>query len=397
MVFGKKQTRHHADGELHLDRPLHPPVETSSFFQKLHHGLSKNNGRGYFYIALLLIVFTGASLFFMLTQYKDPPLANTTPIRSAKKIATPTFYSPLTGLQVADDATTKRTVTAIMIENSPDARPQSGLKDAGVVYEAIAEGGITRFMAVYQEAQPGLIGPVRSVRPYYIDWAAPYDASIAHIGGSYNALNEVRNGQYRDIDQFFNSGAYYRATDRYAPHNVYTTFARLNALNTAKGFLVSGFNGFPRVAAAKDQPVKSKNKPAVPSGLASANNIQVNISSALYNSAYSYDTPNKTYIRSEGGKPHLDREGGQIVPKVVIVIKVPTTIGFEDGYREQMQTIGTGEGYIFQNGTVQGIAWNKADKKAQLRFLDSAGKDVPLERGQTWITAIPTDKAVAWQ
>ena len=117
-----------------------------------------------------------------------------------------------------------------MIENSPDARPQSGIKQAGVVYEAIAEGGITRFLALYQEAKPGLIGPVRSVRMYYVDWAAPYNASIAHIGGSAAALAEVRNGNYRDIDQFFNSGSYWRAIA--TPRTMYTPTLSASTLST---------------------------------------------------------------------------------------------------------------------------------------------------------------------
>ena len=77
-------------------------------------------------------------------------------------------------------------------------------KHAEVVYEAIAEGGITRFEAFYQQNKPQLIGPVRSVRPYYIDWAVPYQPSFAHVGGSAVALKEIRNGKYRDLDQFFN-------------------------------------------------------------------------------------------------------------------------------------------------------------------------------------------------
>src|SRR5690606_11343443 len=148
--------------------------------------------------------------------------------------------------EVKNKEATTQEVTAIMIENSPDARPQSGLKESGVVFEAIAEGGITRFQVLYQEDKPQLIGPVRSLRPYFVEWAAPFDASIAHIGGSYNALQEVRNGQYKDIDQFFNGDTYWRSTDRYAPHNVYTNFKNLDALNTKKGFTVSKFDGFPR-------------------------------------------------------------------------------------------------------------------------------------------------------
>lgn len=403
MFLRKKQTRQHADGELHLGSADADKFAFASqsqklpWFKRVHQFLSKKKGLGYFCIALLLIVTTGVGLLIMLAQYKEPKIPIITTIVKKKVPEPKKFYSPLTGNEVADEAATKRAVTAIMLENSPDARPQSGLKDSGVVYEAIAEGGITRFLAIYQEQQPGLIGPVRSVRPYYIDWAAPYDASIAHIGGSYNALQEVRNGQYRDIDQFFNAGAYYRASDRYAPHNVYTTFERLNALNAAKGYTTSTFTGFVRAEIPNKTTPKPKVKTPVPPALATANTIQVNISSGLYNSSYTYDGTNKFYVRNQAGGAHTDREAGQITPKVVIVIKVPTVLGFEDGYREQMQTIGSGEGYVFQNGTVQGVSWNKADKKTQLRFLDAAGKDVPLERGQTWITAIGTDRTVTWQ
>ena len=98
------------------------------------------------------------------------------------------YYSLLTGEEVKDEAATKQAVTAIMIENSPDARPQSGVKQAGIVYEAIAEGGITRFLTLHQQDKPQMIGPVRSLRMYYVDWLAPYNASIAHVGGSAAAL-----------------------------------------------------------------------------------------------------------------------------------------------------------------------------------------------------------------
>lgn len=353
----------------------------------LHQLLHDNRGVRYFVVAVALIIAIGLGLLAMLAQYKDPIIYN---IPFVVKKPVPKFYSPLTGVEVADETTTKRVVTAIMIENSPDARPQSGLKQAGVVYEAIAEGGITRFLALYQESQPGLIGPVRSLRPYYIDWLAPYNPSVAHIGGSYNALQEIRNGQYRDIDQFFNAKAYWRASDRYAPHNVYTNFERLNALNSEKGYLESTVAPLERAdPIAKPSP----QKPPLPV----ANAVQVSISSSLYDSSYTYDTTTKLYTRSQAGAPHLDREDGQIAPRVVVVIKVPTTRGFEDGYREQMQTTGSGEGYIFQNGTAETVTWQKPGKSDQLKLTNTAGKAVKLERGQTWITAIPTNKGVTWQ
>jgi hypothetical protein len=291
----------------------------------------------------------------------------------------PKYYSPLTGNEVKSEAVTKQAVTGIMIENSPDARPQSGLKNSGVIFEAIAEGGITRFLVLYQEQKPQLIGPVRSVRMYYVDWVAAFNASVAHIGGSSQALKEVRNGKYRDIDQFFNSEAYWRATDRYAPHNVYTSFKRLDALNKAKGYTTSSFTGFTR----KDSDENSTKTPAT--------TIDVTISSALYNSHYKYDAKNGYYNRSQGGAAHKDRESGQIRPKVVIVMKIAEKLVFEDGYRQQLTTIGKGTAYIFQQGTVQKVTWSKKAKTEQIKFTDAEGKDVPLVRGQTWLTAVPSD------
>lgn len=294
-------------------------------------------------------------------------------------------YSLLTGEEVKDEAATKQAVTAIMIENSPDARPQSGVKQAGIVYEAIAEGGITRFLTLHQQDKPQMIGPVRSLRMYYVDWLAPYNASIAHVGGSAAALKEIRSGGYRDIDQFFNGSYYWRATDRYAPHNVYTTFTKLDALNASKGYLESTFPGFSRI---DGKPSKTPN----------ATSIAINISGPLYNTSYTYETATNRYIRSLGGKPHIDREDGQITPSVVIALKTDMVRVLEDGYRESITTIGTGAATIFQNGTVQEVTWHKPDRKTPITFTDANGKDVPLVRGQTWISAVPNKGgSVAWQ
>lgn len=230
-----------------------------------------------------------------------------------------------------------------------------------------------------------MIGPVRSLRLYYVDWLAPYNASVAHVGGSLFALREVRNGKYRDIDQFFNGAYYWRATDRYAPHNVYTSFAKLDALNAAKGYTSSTFTGFPR---ADGKPAKKPD----------ANSIAINFGGALYNTAYTYDKTTNTYVRSVGGAPHIDREDGQITPTVVIAMKVEMSRVFEDGYREDIKSVGSGPAYIFQNGTVDGVTWTKPSREGGITFTNAQGKEVALNRGQTWISAIPTSTGgVSWQ
>jgi hypothetical protein len=341
------------------------------------------------FIVAGFILICGAATATYFLVYKQPVKTPAAPNVVVKPAALPPapvkYYSPLTGSLVADQAATTAPVTAIMIENSPDARPQSGIKNSGVVFEAIAEGGITRFMVLYQQEKPGLIGPVRSVRLYDLDWLSAFNAGIGHVGGSLAGLNEVRNGTYRDLDQFFNSASYYRAADRYAPHNVYTTFTRLDALNAAKGYTSSSFTGFTRTDAA-------------PAATPTATKINVTISSALYNSTYTYDKTTNTYLRSQAGAPHLDRESGQIAPSVVVAIRVNESTVLQDGYREVIGTIGSGAATIFQNGTATPVTWHKTSKASQITFTDATGADVPLVRGQTWIAAVPNGNGnVSWQ
>ncbi|MEI7539243.1 MAG: DUF3048 domain-containing protein [Candidatus Saccharibacteria bacterium] len=337
----------------------------------------------------VVIICVGGLTAFLILSHKPntatKKVANKTIVKTTPKPEPVKYYSPLTGSLVASEAATQQTVTGVMIENSPDARPQSGLKDSGVVFEAIAEGGITRFLVLYQSEKPQMIGPVRSLRLYDVDWLAAFGAGIAHVGGSAAALSEVRNGNYHDLDQFFNPGSFWRSTDRWAPHNVYTSFEKLDALNAAKGYTTANFTGFSRVD-------------GKPSATPNATNINIVISSYLYNSTYAYDKATNTYARSQAGEAHLDRESGQITPSVVIAMRVDETTVLEDGYRETINTIGSGNATIFQNGIATSAVWHKSSKTSQITFTDANGQNIPLVRGQTWIAAVPNDGGdVTWQ
>ncbi len=363
--------------------PRQSPIKR--FFVRLLAGVRSHPVRTYLLAGFGLVLAGGlVTLIFFWQQPKEVETTANKP-KAAKVTPKPKYYSPLTGEQVADEKARIKPVTAIMLENSPAARPQSGLKDAEIVYEAVAEGGITRFLALYQQRQPDLIGPVRSLRMYYLNWATPYDASIAHIGGSYNALKKVRGGGYRDIDQFFNSKYYWRATDRYAPHNVYTSFSKLSQLNALKGYTSSQPIGFER---ADDKKTSTQD----------ATSISLKISGPLYNSTYQYDPATKLYARSEGGAPHIDREAGQITAKVVIALRVDMSKVMEDGYRENITTTGSGNVVIFQNGQAISGTWSKISDSAQITFADANGQPIALARGTTWISAIPNSGGnVSWQ
>ena len=332
-----------------------------------------------------LIAISGAVAFVL--TYRAP-VADTAYHAPAKKAPKPAekYYSHLNGIEVTSKADLSKPVTAIMIENSPDARPHSGLKQAEVVYEAIAEGGITRFLTLFQQHKPQLIGPVRSLRMYYVDWLAPYQASVAHVGGSHASLQEIRGGNYRDIDQFFNGGSYWRANDRRPPHNVYTSFEKLDALNAGKGYKSSQFTSFARADG------KASDKP-------NAVSIDINFSSSWYNTHYDYDKASNTYLRSIGGQASNDREEGRLAPSVVIALHVNETTVMEDGWRQSIVTNGTGTATVFQNGTTAECTWRKNDRFSPLELIDADGKPVALNRGQTWIAAVPNSGGggVSWQ
>lgn len=289
--------------------------------------------------------------------------------------------SPLTGIEVSPELA-ERPVTAVVIENSPDARPQSSLHKAGLIFEAIAEGGITRFVAFYQEERPELIGPVRSLRPYFIDWVLAFDAGIAHVGGSQQALQEIRDVNGRDLDQFSNGSSFYRSTDRFAPHNVYTTSDLLDGLMQSKGYTSSTFDALPR-------------KEDSPAEIPAATNITLNISSPLYNPVYTYEQASNSYLRAQAGEPHIDRETGQqLKPKVVVALKVPHAV--IAGGRLQLDIIGNGEAVVFQDGIATVGTWSKGSRDAQIQLADSAGQPISLNAGQTWISAVPTTQTIEY-
>lgn len=315
--------------------------------------------------------FAAYNLFF---KSKPAPVVQKEVKQDAPKPApAEPIVSKLTGLPITDASINDRPVTAVMIENSPDARPQSGLNQAGVVFEAVAEGGITRFVTFFQDSEPDYIGPVRSVRPYYVQWAAGFDAAIAHVGGSADALKMLRqDGVAKDLDQFFNPGPYHRVSNRFAPHNMYSSVVKLRELQTSKGF-TSKYTGFPR-------------KPEAKAATPAVTSIDFNISGALYNPHYDYDAATNTYKRSLAGKPHIDeRSGQQLAPKVVIALIVPQG---KNGIYTTYQAIGSGQAILFQDGVASPIQWKKTSNSDQIKFTTAEGTPVNLNPGQTWISVI---------
>ncbi|HSX06087.1 MAG TPA: DUF3048 domain-containing protein [Candidatus Saccharimonadales bacterium] len=360
---------------------------------------------------ILIILAFGVGATWTLTHHRRAIVAET-PIKKTihkKQPAPVIYYSNLSGLPITDASLNQKPVTAVMIENSVDARPQSGLSQAGVVFEAVAEGGVTRFMALYQDTTPTNMGPIRSARPYYVQWAMGFDAAYAHVGGSPDALSDIISWGVKDMNQFYNGAYYHRTGDRPAPHNVYTGIDTLNQLEAKKGY-TSTFTGFARK---KEQPYKA---PAAPSTQTSttkkgtpvapaddrtpATSIDFSLSGYTYDPHYSYAAATNSYNRSEAGEAHLDANTNtQLSPKVVIAMVVPESRGALDSsgaYYSDYNPIGSGTAYIFQDGTVTTGQWNKASNSGALTFTDSTGAPLPLNPGQTWISAVTSTSGVKY-
>lgn len=321
-------------------------------------------------LAVVILVFLGgacASAMWILNKQAQP-------LPSATITAPPTeVQSHLTGLMIKPDDQDKQ-VTGVMIENSPDARPQSGLIDAGVVYEAVAEGGITRFLALFQDTESKYLGPVRSVRPYYLDWLVPYDGAIAHVGGAPEALAQIKSQHIKDLDQFANSGAYDRIATRIMPHNVYTGTKRLQQIEKQKKYNKSTFDGFMRDK--KPRPLKT---PKI-------RTINLTLSGPLYDVVYKYNKKNNSYDRYLAGAPHKDEKSGkQISPKVVIAMEINRS---QNGVYSVYAVNAGGKVRVYQNGEMIIGRWKKKNRKSEIQLLDKYNNPIKLAPGKTWITAV---------
>lgn len=339
-----------------------------------------------FLICLIFGFAIGAASYVVYKQYFLKEDLNLGQIISRATPKPETTTNPLDGTEV-DKNLANRHPLAIIIENHPAARPQIGLDKASIIYEAITEGGITRFMAIYGPREADKIGPVRSMRTFFLDWAWEYNAFLGHIGGNIDALDRIPIEGALDLDQFaLGDKAYWREPQagKAIEHTMYTSTSKLYTVAEAKGWNMEGdFTSFKFLDPKKYQSNQNLSQ-----------EITIDFSSTSYQISYEYDTLNNNYRRLLGGSPHKDRNtGNTLAPTNIIIQSVQrahtTTRINEESW--SFTTIGEGKAYVFYGGKQIEATWKKQDLKSRTKFYDRAGKEIKFLPGLFWYEIVPPD------
>jgi hypothetical protein len=287
----------------------------------------------------------------------------------------------------------------VIIENYIDARPQAGLYNADLVYETLAESGITRFLAVFWGKGAEKVGPIRSLRTYLLDWAAEYDdPPIANIGqAGYEPWEEVivPEADARSYIQKYNvksfswygRNVFWRDTDKYNEgiaweHVAYSETETL--WNDAKTL---GWNGPSKITPLKFKRDSAKEQRPLSQTIEIA---FLSLGADTYRVRWEYDKDLNTYLRYLAGAPHEDENNNkQIQAKNVIIQYCAYHQTGDKNGRHYYDTIGSGTVQIFRDGKMQEGTWEKTDRTSRTLFRDSLGKQIKLNRGQIWIEVVP--------
>lgn len=319
------------------------------------------------------------------------------------------IYSSLTGEEISDASLNNSPTYCVQIPNGTDGgRPQAGLGQAAVIFEAIAERGITRFAAVFQNPTVGVIGPIRSLRSYYLDWDTPFDCTVVHAGGSDEALADINRGGQRNLDES-NVYMWRENNSGRAWNNLFTSPANLAQFNETQGYTTSSPKTFPRLTPDEANDIVAERNACAESEdciveVVDTINLQFG-ASQTFNTVYSYDSVTNTYLRFYAtGEPHTSYECPanlpepntktqcgepvHLAPSVVVAMVVSERVD-SDGYHESITTIGTGPATIFQNGQAIEGTWTKSSQSSQIVFRDANGDNIQFTPGQVWIAAIP--------
>jgi hypothetical protein len=327
------------------------------------------------------------------------------PSTSTSPSATPLVYEDLSGIPTTAELAHRYPI-AVMIDDSPAARQQAGLSFASIVWQAPAEGGIPRYMAVFQSGTPPRIGPVRSARLYFVRWAAEWKAVYLHAGGPPPLRSFLAGRQTLVLD--VPGRATSRVAFRIAPHNLYTDGPRLRSFAEQAKRATSAHLAYDPTEPGRLQAFRD----AAPESDRGPDGGTIRVAYASERVSYQYDRSSNTWLRSVDGHEQHDalatanRGGGtigagpRIAPTTVIVMVVPirrsTTIEGPALGRLEADSLGTNTAWVFADGRVTKGTWRKRTATDRTRFFDAAGHEVILPRGQVFIQVVPAASATTF-
>ncbi len=325
-----------------------------------------------FFAVLLAALFL---LKFFWPQDKAALLQNS---ESKKEIK----YAAINGNLVSKEISELRPL-AVMVENHPDARPQSGLGQADIVYEALAEGGITRFLALYQSNEASIIGPVRSAREYYAQIADEWGALFAHVGGSNEVIAQIKSGVYKNLDdanEYYNFDFFPRRKNKPEPHHIFTSTEKLRQLIK--------FHQFSPAANFKPWSFKDDSAAAT----STVSKINLDFSRPGYEVGWEYDAASNSYLRQQYFAPHLDELTGKPISAKTVVIQIVqvTPVPRDPLLSVDIDLISGGRVLVFMDGALIEGVWRK--EAGRTRFFDSSNKEIKFSRGPLWIELVPKEK-----
>lgn len=348
----------------------------------------KNSIKIWIILALIVIVIAGGVLAVKLTKDKkgDEVVKETNGTVDTKE------PEPVKKLKIVNEESKSRPY-AVMINNNHAAWPQCGVQDAYLVYEIIAEGGITRMMALYKDQDTAKIGSVRSSRHYFLDYANENDAIYVHWGASPQAYRKL--GSMDSLDGIALEGSVFfrdRTLKRDYEHTGFTSMEKVKAYSEKQGY------------------TRNTNKDLLLNysvdeiDMANIQNAQattdVNIKYSDYHTtSYEYDEENKVYKRSMSGRANVDLvTGEQYTAKNIIIYKIRnyTINDGENKGRQDLDNIGTGEGYFVTGGYVIPITWEKSSHSEQTVYKYENGEELKVNDGNTFIQICPTNAVISF-
>lgn len=280
---------------------------------------------------------------------------------------------------------------AVMIDNHSGAWPQAGLNKAYMVYEIIVEGGETRLMALFKGQDLDKIGPVRSSRHYFLDYAMENDAIYVHYGWSPEAQSDISKYKVNNINGLTESeSTFWRVKDKAAPHN---------AVTSTKKILASANNHKYNTKSNKESVLSYTPDAVTLEDGINATDITIPYST-LQTVEYKYNAETMRYERYARGKKQTDWETKEMITTKNIIITFAENYELSDGEnkdRQGLKNIGTRDGYYITNGKAIKITCEKKDRTEQTVYKDLNGNEIKVNDGNTFVQICPIDSKVTFE